>query len=149
MGNHSSPLAEILLVEDSPSDAMMTQEALFENNVINHVNTVNDGTEALLFLRRQGAYAAVVRPGLILLDLNLPRKNGLELLEEIKQDPDLKTIPVIVLTTSRAREDIDRSYALHANSYIPKPVEFAEFAEAMRVMKEFWFKIVALPTEEV
>lgn len=145
MENQTATPVEILLVEDSPSDAMMTQEALLHNNVLNPIHTVTDGTEALLYLRRQGIYSNALKPGLILLDINLPRKNGLEVLAEIKEDSALRTIPVIVLTTSKAQEDIVRAYALHANSYMSKPVEFSEFIEAMKALKDFWFSVVTLP----
>ena len=140
-----SPI-EILLVEDSPSDAELTVEALHEARVCNHLNIVSDGVQALEFLRRQGAFTQAPRPDLILLDLNLPRKDGREVLAEIKADPELKIIPVVVLTTSRADEDVLRAYALHANCYIPKPVDFQHFLQVVRNIETFWLSVVKLPT---
>ncbi len=138
---------EILLVEDSPTDAMMAREALSHNKVLNKLHLVEDGVEAMAFLRRQGRYKQAPRPGLILLDLNLPKKSGLEVLAEVKADDALKFIPVVVLTTSQAEEDIVKSYGHHANCYITKPVEFSKLAEAMRSLNEFWFSVVTLPPE--
>ena len=129
---------EILLVEDSPSDTELTMEALRDFKVRNHVSTVEDGVVALEFLRRQGDYAQAPRPDLIMLDLNLPRKDGREVLAEIKADPDLKSIPVVVLTTSRADQDIIRAYQLNANCYITKPVDFNQFLEVVRSIESFW-----------
>jgi two-component system, chemotaxis family, response regulator Rcp1 len=136
---------EILMVEDSPSDALITREALEYAKVLNHLHVVEDGVRAMAFLRREGPYAQTPRPDLILLDLNLPKKDGREVLAEIKADDQLKTIPVVVLTTSRAEEDILRAYGLHANCYITKPVDFVRFAEVVRAIEHFWFTIVSLP----
>ncbi|HVU22676.1 MAG TPA: response regulator [Opitutus sp.] len=137
---------EILLVEDSPSDALLTREALEFSKILNSLHHVQDGMEALAFLRRDAPYAVAPRPGLVLLDLNLPGKNGLEVLAEIKADPELRTIPVVVLTTSKGEEDIVKSYGLHANCYVVKPVDFGRFAEVVRSIQEFWFSIVRLPS---
>jgi two-component system, chemotaxis family, response regulator Rcp1 len=136
---------EILLVEDSPSDTDLTLEALRDFKVRNHVSVVEDGVLALQFLRRAGPYAEAPRPDLIMLDLNLPRKDGREVLAEIKKDEHLKTIPVVVLTTSRADQDIARAYQLNANCYITKPVDFNQFLEAVRSIEAFWLFVVALP----
>jgi CheY-like chemotaxis protein len=134
---------DILLVEDSPS-ALMTREALEFSKVLNTLHTVDDGVEALAFLRRESKYSGSPTPGLILLDLNLPRKSGLEVLREIKTEETLKSIPV-VLTTSKAEEDVAKSYGLHANGYITKPVEFAKLADAVRGIRDFWLCLVTLP----
>lgn len=136
---------EILLVEDSPSDAALTREALLEAKVHNHLHVVEDGVAALEFLHRKGPYRHAPRPGLILLDLNLPRKDGREVLAEIKEDEMLKTIPVVVLTTSQNETDILRVYGLHANCYITKPVDFAQFARVVKLINDFWFTVVQLP----
>ena len=136
---------EILMVEDSPSDALISREALAYAKVLNHLHVVEDGVRAIAFLRREGPYAQAPRPDLILLDLNLPKKDGREVLAEVKADDQLKTIPVVVLTTSRAEEDILRAYGLHANCYIAKPVDFVRFAEVVRAIEHFWFTIVSLP----
>ena len=136
---------EILLVEDSPSDTELTIEALKEAKVRNHLSVVEDGIQAIEFLRRQGKYANAPRPDLIMLDLNLPRKDGREVLAEIKADADLKTIPVVVLTTSRAEQDVLRSYELQANCYITKPVDFDQFLEVVRSIEAFWLFVVTLP----
>lgn len=138
---------EFLLVEDSPTDAMMAREALSYNKILNKLHIVEDGVEAMEFLRRQGKYSQAPRPGLILLDLNLPKKSGLEVLAEVKADNALKFIPVVVLTTSQAEEDIVESYGHHANCYITKPVEFQKLAEVVRSLNEFWFSVVTLPPE--
>ena len=139
--------AEVLLVEDNPGDARLTLEALKEGKVLNRVSVVPDGVEAMAFLRRQGPYADVPRPNLILLDLNLPKKDGREVLAEIKTDPDLKRIPVVILTTSQAEEDIARTYDLHANCYVTKPVDLDKFLEVVRSIEDFWLAIVQLPQE--
>jgi len=136
---------EILLVEDSPSDTDLTLEALKDFKVRNHVSVVEDGVLALQFLRRQGPYAEAPRPDLIMLDLNLPRKDGREVLAEIKKDDNLRLIPVVVLTTSRADQDILRSYQLNANCYITKPVDFNQFLEVVRSIEAFWLFVVTLP----
>jgi len=137
---------DILLVEDSPTDVLLAQEALEHAKVLNKLHVVSDGVEALDFLRRRGQFADAVRPDLILLDLNLPRKDGREVLQEIKSDEDLKRIPVVVLTTSKAEEDILRAYGLHANCYVSKPVDFEQFAYVVRAIETFWFSVVSLPS---
>ena len=136
---------EILMVEDNPGDVRLTREALKDAKVSNKLHVVEDGVAALDFLYRRDGYDTAPRPDLILLDLNLPRKNGREVLEEIKQDEHLKTIPVVILTTSQAEEDVVRAYRLHANCYIAKPVDFAQFNKIVRSIKEFWLSIVTLP----
>jgi len=136
---------EILLVEDSPSDAEFTIEALKEAKVRNHLSLVEDGVQAMEFLRRQGQYARAPRPDLIMLDLNLPRKDGREVLAELKADDKFKTIPVVVLTTSRADQDVLRAYQLHANCYINKPVDFQQFLSVVRSIETFWLFVVTLP----
>jgi chemotaxis family two-component system response regulator Rcp1 len=136
---------EILLIEDNPGDVRLTQEAFKEGRVRNNICVAADGEQALAILRRQGRHAAAPRPDIILLDLHLPRKSGPEVLAEIKQDDDLKCIPVVVLTTSKAEEDILRAYELHANCYISKPVELEEFFDAVRSIEEFWLTVVDLP----
>lgn len=136
---------DILLVEDSPTDVLMTREALEFSKVLNRLFTVEDGVQAMAFLQRQGRFKDAPRPDLILLDLNLPRKGGREVLAEIKANPELKSIPVVILSTSKAEEDIVRSYDLHANCYIAKPVEFYKFAEVIRAIHVFWFGVVSLP----
>jgi CheY-like chemotaxis protein len=137
---------EILLVEDSPSDTELTVEALQEAKVRNHLSMVEDGVQALEFLRRQGKYAEAPRPDLIMLDLNLPRKDGREVLAEIKSDDRLKTIPVVVLTTSRAEQDVLQAYRFHANCYITKPVDFEQFLSVVRSIESFWLMLVTLPS---
>jgi CheY-like chemotaxis protein len=136
---------EILLVEDNPADVRLMQEALKEGKVRNSMSVVPDGVEAMAFLRHEGRYANAPRPNLILLDLNLPRKNGREVLAEVKADDELKTIPVVVLTTSAASEDILISYNLHANCYITKPVDLNQFLRVVRSVNDFWLNIVKLP----
>lgn len=138
---------EILLVEDNPADVRLTQEALREGKVRNNLHVARDGVEALEVLRREGKFAGVPRPDLVLLDLNLPRKDGREVLAEIKADPELKTIPVVVLTTSSAETDILRSYSLHANCYITKPVDLEQFVSVVKSIDDFWLTVVRLPTE--
>ena len=137
---------EILLVEDNPGDVRLTIEALRESKVRNHLSVARDGVEALAFLRREGGHAEAVRPDLILLDLNLPRKDGREVLAELKADPDLKTIPVVILTTSRAEQDVLRSYELQANCYISKPVDLDQFT-VVKSIEDFWLTIVTLPRQ--
>jgi CheY-like chemotaxis protein len=136
---------DILLVEDDPGDVLMTREAFAHHKIRNPLHVAEDGVEALRFLKREGPFGAAPRPGLILLDLNLPRKDGRELLGEIKQDLGLRTIPVVVLTTSEAEEDILRSYELHANAYVTKPVDFEKFVEVVRKIDDFWVTVVQLP----
>jgi chemotaxis family two-component system response regulator Rcp1 len=138
---------EILLVEDNPGDVRLTQEALKDNKVHNNLHIVGDGVEALAFLRKEGQYAGTPRPDLILLDLNLPRKDGREVLAEIKADAQLRRIPVVVLTTSKAEEDILRAYDLNANCYITKPVDFEQFIHVVRSIEDFWLAMVKLPNE--
>ena len=139
---------ELLLVEDNPGDVRLTIEALKEGKVINNLTVVKDGQEAIADLRRQGKYANAARPDLVLLDLNLPRKGGLEVLAEIKEDPDLKSIPVVVLTTSQAAQDVRRAYELHANCYIVKPVDLDQFMSVVHAIKSFWLGVVMLPPHE-
>jgi two-component system, chemotaxis family, response regulator Rcp1 len=136
---------EILLVEDNPGDVRLTEEVLREAKVATKLNTVRDGEEAMAFVRREGAHAGAPRPDLILLDLNLPRKDGREVLNELKSDDELRRIPVIVLTTSMAEPDILMSYDLHANCYIHKPIEFEEFSTAINAIQQFWLLTVQLP----
>ncbi len=145
MDNPSGKAIDILLVEDSPGDIRLAQEALKESKVRNKLFVVEDGAEAMAFLRHQGKYADAPRPDLILLDLNLPRKSGREVLSEIKNDQDLKRIPVVVLTVSRDEEDIMRSYDNHANCYITKPLDFSQFMEITKSIEQFWLTIVMLP----
>lgn len=139
---------EILLVEDNPGDVRLTTEALNEAKVRNRLTVVEDGVEALAYLRREGHYADAAVPDVILLDLNLPKKNGHEVLAEIKADPVLKRIPVVVLTTSKADEDIVRSYNLHANCYISKPVDLEQFLIVVQSIEDFWLTIVKLPPKQ-
>lgn len=136
---------EILMVEDSPGDVRLAREALKDGKVGNRLNVVSDGEEALEYLRNRGKFAGVPRPDLILLDLNLPRKDGREVLAEIKSDPELASIPVVVLTTSKAEEDVARSYELHANCFITKPVELESFIKVIRSIQDFWLVIARLP----
>lgn len=136
---------EILLVEDNPGDVRLTKEALAEGKIRNNLNVAGDGVEAVSFLRREGKYADAPRPDLILLDLNLPKKDGRELLAEIKDDDDLKFIPVVILTTSRSEEDILRTYGLHANCYITKPVDLEQFISVVKSVEDFWLTLVKLP----
>ena len=142
--NATMPI-EILLVEDNPGDVRLTREALRDAKVRNHLTVARDGVEALALLRREGRYAAVLRPDLILLDLNLPKKGGREVLEEVKRDDALKDIPVVILTTSRAERDIFESYRLHANAYVTKPVDLEQFLNVVHTIEEFWLEIVKLP----
>lgn len=136
---------DVLLVEDDPGDVLMTREALADNKVHNTLHVVSDGVEALRFVRRQPPYENAPRPGLILLDLNLPRRNGQEVLAELKSSEDLRTIPVVILTTSEAEEDILRSYRSHANAYVTKPVDFEQFVAAVRQIDDFFLTVVKLP----
>jgi two-component system, chemotaxis family, response regulator Rcp1 len=136
---------EILLVEDNPADVRLTREALREGKVYNNLHTAQDGEEALRFLRRETPFERRPRPDLILLDLNLPRRDGREVLAAIKDDEDLKLIPVVVLTTSHAEQDIVRSYSLHANCYINKPVDLEQFIKVIAAIEDFWLSIVRLP----
>ena len=140
----ASPV-EILLVEDNPGDVRLTKEALKEGKVYSNLHWAKDGVEALEFLRRQGKFADVPRPDIILLDLNLPKKDGREVLSEIKNDDDLKRIPVVILTTSKAEEDVLRSYQLHANCYVTKPVDLEKFIVVVQSIDKFWLTVVTLP----
>ena len=142
---NSEQMFHILMVEDSPTDVMMTREALDYYKVLNPLHIAEDGVEAIEFLKREGKHANAPRPGLIILDLNLPRKSGQEVLQELKSDPELKNIPVVVLTTSKAEEDVAKSYGLHANCYITKPVDFAKFVQVVRSINDFWLGVVTLP----
>lgn len=143
MINHRA--REILLVDDNPSDVRLTLEAFKDAKLANNVSVAGDGVEALEYLRRVGKYAGVVKPDLVLLDLNMPKKDGREVLEEIKNDPDLRRIPIVVLTTSKAEADILKSYDLHVNCYIQKPVDYNEFIRMLRLIQDFWFTAVVLP----
>ena len=136
---------EILLVEDNEGDIRLTKEAFRESMVWNHMNVVRDGAEALAFLRREGKYTDAIRPGIILLDLNLPKRSGIEVLEEIKCDDELKHIPVVVLTSSQAEQDILNSYNFHANCFISKPLDLEQFLQVVQSIKDFWLTIVKLP----
>ena len=144
MNDNIEPI-EILLVEDNPGDARLAVEALKDSKINNNLYHVKDGVEALDFLRQRGDYAGVPVPDLILLDLNLPRKDGREVLEEIKEDDELKLVPVVVLTTSEAERDLVRSYDLHANAYVVKPLDLDRFIEVVQAIEDFWFAIVKLP----
>ena len=139
---------DILLVEDSPTDALLAREALEASGFVHNLHVVPDGVEALAFLRKQGKFSAARSPGLVLLDLNLPRKDGREVLAEIKTDDDLKRIPVVVLTTSKSEADILKAYGLHANCYIVKPVDFENFTEVVKHIENFWLAVVTLPVRE-
>jgi CheY-like chemotaxis protein len=136
---------EVLLVEDDEGDVLMTREALDEGKVLNRLNVVGDGVEAIDYLRGAGGYAGATRPDLILLDLNLPKRDGRQVLADVKGDPDLRRIPIVVLTTSEAEEDVLRSYDLHANAYVTKPVDFDRFVEVIRQIDEFFISVVRLP----
>jgi len=138
---------EILLVEDNPGDVRLTEEALKDGKILNNLNVVSDGSAAMAFLRREGGYATAPRPELILLDLNLPKKDGREVLAEIKKDEDLKCIPVVILTSSAAEQDIVKSYSLHANCYITKPVDLDQFIGVVKSIEHFWLSVVRLPQE--
>lgn len=139
--------AEFLLVEDNPGDVRLTREALRDSKLANNLSVVGDGVEAMAFLRREGKYADAPRPDLVLLDLNLPRKNGREVLAEIKSDPQLKRIPVVVITSSEAEQDIFATYNLHVNCYVTKPVDLDQFIKVVRSIETFWLTIVRLPGE--
>jgi CheY-like chemotaxis protein len=138
-------MVDVLLVEDDAGDVLMTREAFEHYKIRNTLHVVTDGEQALQFVRQQGEYAGAPRPGLIMLDLNLPRRDGLEVLSELKADPELRLIPVVILTTSQAEEDIVRSYALHANAYVTKPVDFERFIEVIRQIDNFFITVVQLP----
>jgi chemotaxis family two-component system response regulator Rcp1 len=139
---------QVLLVEDNPGDVRLTKEALREGKLLNQLTVVGDGVEALSFLRKEGIYADALQPELILLDLNLPKKDGREVLAEIKADPNLRRIPVVVLTTSSSEEDILKIYDLHANCYITKPVDLEQFMGVVKSIEDFWVSVVKLPSHE-
>ncbi len=138
---------DILLVEDNPGDVRLTKEALLEGKVLNRIFVAEDGLEALEFLHRRGKFASVPRPDIILLDLNMPRMDGREFLARVKNDPDLRSIPVVILTTSEADQDVFRSYDMHASCYISKPVDMEQFMKVVKMIKQFWFTVVRLPAE--
>lgn len=141
----SGKVIDVLLVEDDPGDVLMTREAFEDNKVANRLAVVSDGVSALAFLRKEGEHADAPTPDLVLLDLNLPRMDGREVLEAMKGDDALRSIPVVVLTTSEAEEDVVRSYSLHANAYVTKPVDFERFIEVVRQIDEFFVEVVRLP----
>jgi chemotaxis family two-component system response regulator Rcp1 len=143
----SAQPVEILLVEDNPGDARLTQEALRDGKVYNNLTVVPDGVEAMAYLRREGQYVGAAQPDLILLDLNLPKKDGREVLQEIKADERLRLIPVVVLTSSNAEQDVLKSYGLHANCYVTKPVDLDQFIGAVKAIENFWLTVVTLPRE--
>ena len=143
--NDRSRVIEILLVEDNPGDVRLTKEALKEGKIKNNLNVVNDGVEALKYLRKQPPYQDSGTPDLVLLDLNLPRLDGRQVLESIKSDATLRSLPVVVLTTSEAEEDVLRSYDLHVNCFIKKPVDLGQFVDVIRAIDHFWFSVVTLP----
>lgn len=138
-------VAEILLVEDNPGDVRLAKEGLRESKVINNLHVVDDGVDAMAFLRKEGNYADAVTPDLILLDLNLPKKDGREVLAEVKEDKDLSRIPIVILTTSQAEEDVMKTYDLHANCYVTKPVDLDQFVKIVKSLNNFWFEMVTLP----
>jgi two-component system, chemotaxis family, response regulator Rcp1 len=140
--------SEILLVDDNPADLDLTTDALAQSSWPTNVNTVSDGVEAMAYLRREGKYAAATRPHLVLLDLNLPRKDGRSVLADMKSDPALRWIPVVIFSTSQAAKDIERSYELGANSYVSKPATLAEWVAAVKLLKDFWIGCACLPHEE-
>jgi CheY-like chemotaxis protein len=143
--NNGARAIEILMVEDNPGDVRLTQEAMNEARMTTHLSVVVDGVEAMEFLRGEGRFAGSPRPDLILLDLNLPRRDGHEVLVELKSDPDLRSIPVVMLTSSRAEKDVERAYELHANCYIAKPADFQQYMEVVRQIDDFWVSAVTLP----
>ena len=147
MSEQAGRHAEFLLIEDNPGDVRLTREALMESKLRNNLNVVSDGIEALAFLRRQGQYSEAPRPDVILLDLNLPKKDGREVLAEIKSDPDLKRIPVVIISSSEAEADILKSYDLHVNCYVTKPVNLDQFIKVVQSIESFWLTIVKLPSE--
>ena len=140
---------EVLLVEDDPGDVLMTREAFEEHKVRNHLNVVSDGADALAYVRREGEFADAVRPDLILLDLNLPKRDGREVLRELKTDPDLREIPIVVLTTSSAESDVLASYQLYANAYVTKPADFDRFISAVKQIDDFFVSLVKLPRRAI
>ncbi|QPV62681.1 response regulator [Halosimplex litoreum] len=147
MSDQQGQPVEILLAEDNPGDAKLTRKALEQGNVINNLHVVTDGVEAVEYLRQEGEHAEKPRPDLILLDLNMPRKDGREVLAEIKDDEDLRRIPVVVMTSSEAEEDIVQSYDLHANAYLTKPIDFDGFIDVVQRIEDFWLTVVKMPPE--
>lgn len=147
MNSRARPI-EVLLVEDSPTDVMITREALAEAKILNNLHVVENGEDAIAYVRRKPPYADAARPDLILLDLNIPRKPGHEVLEELKNDPGLRAIPVVVLTTSSAEEDVLKAYGLYANCFITKPVDFDAFCQVVRTVEHFWICVVTLPADQ-
>ncbi len=148
MSSHSNGrLVEILLVEDNPGDVRLTKEAMKEGKIRNNLSVASDGVEAMAFLRREGKHADAPRPDVVLLDLNLPKKDGRAVLKEIKEDPNLRRIPVVILTSSKADEDVLNSYDLHANCYVTKPGDLEQFIEVVKSVEDFWLQIVKLPKE--
>lgn len=145
---HEGRPIEILLVEDNAGDVRLAREGLRECKLLNNLSVADDGVKALAFLRKQGEYATAPRPDLIMLDLNLPKKDGREVLKEIKEDESLKSIPVVILTTSKAEEDIVKSYSLHANCYVTKPLAIDQFINVVQAIESFWFTIVKLPPRQ-
>lgn len=145
MANPILDTIDILVVEDNPGDARLIREVLNDNKLYNSLNIVNDGVEAMSFLHSEGKYAAVAKPDLIILDLNLPRKDGREVLAEIKADRELMHIPIVIMTISQAEEDILKTYKLHANCYITKPIDLNEFIKVVKSIEDFWFSVVKLP----
>lgn len=139
-------LVQLLLVEDNPADARLVREVMRDSKILNEIRWVPDGVEAMAFLRRQGNYADAPRPNLIFLDLNMPKKDGREVLQEIKTDPDLRRIPVVIMTSSQAEEDIARAYDQHANCYVRKPIDFDQFHRVVKEIETFWFTAVELPS---
>lgn len=142
--NDGEPI-EILLAEDNPGDVRLTEKALDHGSILNNLHVVSDGIEAVKFLRREGEYAEKPNPDLVLLDLNMPKKDGREVLEDMKADPELRRIPVVVLTSSEAEEDVVRSYELNANAYLTKPVDFDGFVDIVKRIEDFWFSVVKMP----
>ncbi len=148
MSSHSNGrLVEILLVEDNPGDVRLTKEAMKEGKIRNNLSVASDGVEAMAFLRREGKHADAPRPDVVMLDLNLPKKDGRSVLKEIKEDPNLRRIPVVILTSSKAEEDVLNSYDLHANCYVTKPGDLEQFIEVVKSVEGFWLQIVKLPKE--
>jgi CheY-like chemotaxis protein len=147
-GEAGGRAVRILLVEDNPADVRLTREALKHAKVRNEISVAQDGEEALEFLRREGRHAQAKRPDVVLLDLNLPRKGGLEVLREVKEDAELRRIPIVIITSSKAEQDIVKSYNLHANCYVTKPVDLEQFLEVVRSVEDFWLSIVRLPPSD-
>jgi two-component system, chemotaxis family, response regulator Rcp1 len=137
---------QILIIEDNPADARLVREVMRDSKILNEIHWVPDGVEAMAFLHRQGKYASAPRPNLMFLDLNMPRKDGREVLSEVKADPELRRIPVVVMTSSQAEEDIARAYDQHANCYVRKPIDFEQFHTVVKSLENFWFSTVELPT---